>query len=225
MNEIEHEGKTYILKSQVEAIIKDRVSKVAARANEAESQLKEATSQIESMQGKQASLDMLTEQIQNLKGELAASENKFNRYQSMSKHGISDSELIEAIEWQYEKSMKGKSKKEVTPLSEWLENHLSNPAEAPIAIRPHLQNLAEAAAPSPAAEPVASPELADSLAEVSEPLQQAPAQPMYQAPQTNRGAVPAPEGKDILRKAMSDPEFYSANAEAVQKAWMARYSR
>ena len=223
MNEIEHEGKTYILKSQVEAIIKDRVSKVAARANEAESQLKEATSQIESMQGKQASLDMLTEQIQNLKGELAASENKFNRYQSMSKHGISDSELIEAIEWQYEKSMKGKSKKEITPLSEWLENHLSNPAEAPIAIRPHLQNLAEASAPSP--EAVASPELAESLAEVSEPLQQATPQPMYQAPQTNRGAVPAPEGKDILRKAMSDPEFYSANAEAVQKAWMARYSR
>lgn len=223
MNEIEHEGKTYILKSQVEAIIKDRVSKVAARANEAESQLKEATSQIESMQGKQASLDMLTDQIQKLQGELAASENKFNRYQSMSKHGISDAELIEAIEWQYEKSMKGKSKKEITPLSEWLENHLSNPAEAPIAIRPHLQNLAEAAAPS--AEPVASPELADSLAEVSEPLQQATPQPMYQAPQTNRGAVPAPEGKDILRKAMSDPEFYSANAEAVQKAWMARYSR
>lgn len=224
MNEIEHEGKTYILKSQVEAIIKDRVSKVAARANEAESQLKEATTQIESMQGKQASLDMLTDQIQKLQGELQASENKFTRYQSMSKHGISEPELIEAIEWQYEKSMKGKSKKEVTPLSEWLESHLSNPAEAPIAIRPHLQSLAASSAP-PAAESVANPEIAESLAEVSEPLEQVAPQPMYQAPQTNRGAVPAPEGKDILRKAMSDPEFYSANAEAVQKAWMARYSR
>lgn len=225
MNEIEHEGKTYILKSQVEAIIKDRVSKVAARANEAESQLKEATSQIESMQGKQASLDMLTDQIQKLQGELQASENKFTRYQSMSKHGISEPELIEAIEWQYEKSMKGKSKKEVTPLSEWLESHLSNPAEAPIAIRPHLQSLAASSAPPAAAESVANPEIAESLAEVSEPLEQGTPQPMYQAPQTNRGAVPAPEGKDILRKAMSDPEFYSANAEAVQKAWMARYSR
>lgn len=223
MNEIEHEGKTYILKSQVEAIIKDRVSKVAARANEAEAQLKEASSQIESMQGKQASIDMLTDQIQKLQGELAASENKFSRYQSMSKHGISDGELIEAIEWQYERSMKGKSKKEITPLSEWLENHISNPAEAPIAIRPHLQSIAEAASP-PQAEGEQT-ELAQNLAEVSEPLEQIPQQPMYQAPQTNRGAVPAPEGKDILRKAMSDPEFYSANAEAVQKAWMARYSR
>lgn len=36
MNEIEHEGKTYILKSNVENIIKERVSKVASRASEAE---------------------------------------------------------------------------------------------------------------------------------------------------------------------------------------------
>ena len=38
MNEIEHEGKTYILKSQVESIIKERVSKVAQRASEYEAQ-------------------------------------------------------------------------------------------------------------------------------------------------------------------------------------------
>lgn len=219
MNEIEHEGRTYILKNHVEAIIKERVSKVAARANEAEEQLKDVSAQIESMKGKQASLDMLTEQIQNLQGELAASENKFYRYQSMSKHGIADSELIDAIEWQYDRSMKGKKDNDIVPLNEWLENHLSNPAEAPIAIRPHLQNLKERT------KPVESSEISEGLAEVSEPLEQNSIQPMYQAPQTNRGAVPAPEGKDILRKALADPEFYSANAEAVQKAWLARYSR
>lgn len=219
MNEIEHEGKTYILKTQVEAIIKERVSKVASRANEAEQQLKEVANQLESMQGKQASLDMLTEQIQALKGELQASENKFSRYQSMSKHGISEPDLIEAIEWQYEKSNKGKSKKDIVPLSEWLENHLENPDNAPIAIRPHLQSL-KTEAPAPAAN-----EVADQLAEVSEPLEQVPPQPMYQAPQTNRGAVPAPEGKDILKRAMTDPEFYSANAAAVKAAWNSRFNR
>lgn len=220
MNEIEHEGKTYILKNQVEAIIKERVSKVAARANDAETQLKEAATIIESMQGKQASLDMLTEQIQNLKGELEASENKYTRYQSMSKHGINEPDLIDAIEWQYEKSMRGKSKKEVTPLNEWLESHLNNPAEAPIAIRPHLQSIAQ-----PAAANTSTPtEAVQGIESISEPLQPAPSQPIYQAPQTNNGAVPAPEGKDILRKA-TEPDFYNNNHEAIQKAWLARFSR
>lgn len=218
MNEIEHEGKTYILKTQVEAIIKERVSKVASRANEAEQQLKEAITQLESMQGKQASLDMLTEQIKNLKGDLQASENKFFRYQSMSKHGISEPDLIEAIEWQYEKSNKGKAEKEIVPLSDWLENHLENPDQAPIAIRPHLQSLrADSSAP-------VSNEIADQIAEVSEPLEQATPQPMYKAPQTNRGAVPTPEGKDILKRA-SEPDFYNDNHVAIKAAWESKFRR
>ena len=47
MNEIEHDGKTYILKSQVESIIKDRVQKVAARATEFENQLNDLQIQYE----------------------------------------------------------------------------------------------------------------------------------------------------------------------------------
>ncbi len=47
MNEIEHEGKTYILKSQVESIIKERVSKVAQRASEYEAQLESMTKDLE----------------------------------------------------------------------------------------------------------------------------------------------------------------------------------
>ena len=41
MNEINHEGKTYILKSDVENIIKDRISKVASRAQGYETQISE----------------------------------------------------------------------------------------------------------------------------------------------------------------------------------------
>jgi hypothetical protein len=227
MNEIEHEGKTYILKSQVESIIKDRVSKVAQRATEAENQVSSLTKEIDSFKSKQASIDMLSEQITSLKAELKTSETKFSRYQNMTKLGISEPELIEAIEWQYDKAMTGKSQKELVPLNEWLQSHIDDVDNAPLAIRPHLQNIIGDTAPQEANEaPQIDHEGLESLEaynhaihEVSEPLQRP------QPPQTNRGAVPTPEGKDILRKAMSDPEFYSKNAEAVKAAWMSRYGR
>ena len=47
MSEIEHEGKTYILKSQVESIVKERVSKVAQKATDAEVRLQEVTKELE----------------------------------------------------------------------------------------------------------------------------------------------------------------------------------
>lgn len=227
MSEIEHEGKTYILKSQVESIIKERVSKVAQRATDAENEVSSLTKEMDSFKSKQASIDMLTEQINSLKSDLRTSETKFNRYQNMTKLGISEPELIEAIEWQYDKSMNGKSQKELVPLNEWLENHIQNVDDAPLAIRPHLKSLHEQSSPQQDQE---SSQIKNANLEALETYEhqgqnhQEPLQ-RVQAPQTNRGAVPAPEGKDILRKAMSDPDFYSNNADAVKQAWMSRYGR
>ena len=219
--EIEHEGKKYILKSQVESIIKERVSKVAQRASEAETQLKEVQSQLDSQNSKQASYDILAEQVSELQSKLASSETRFKRYQSMSQHGITNQDLIDVIEWQFDRAMKDVPKKEQKSLDDWLSNHLSNPDEAPISLRPHLKAL--------------TPEIAEA-AEQTEPAQkaddlglQAIQQREYipeppRPPRTNKGAVPAPEGKDILKRA-SDPNFYNDNYEAIQKAWMARYKR
>jgi hypothetical protein len=224
MNEIEHEGKTYILKSQVESIIKERVSKVAQRATDAENQLSDINKELDQYKNKQASIDMLTDQINSLKSELKTSETKFNRYQNMTKLGISEPELIEAIEWQYDKSMTGKSGKELVPLNEWLANHIENVNEAPLAIRPHLQNLGQSMQSEQAEigheQPLQQEQYNQAINELSEPSQR------YQAPQTNKGAVPAPEGKDILRKVMnSNQEFYNQNADAIKQAFMARYSK
>ena len=223
MNEIEHEGKKYILKSQVEAIIKERVSKVAQKATDAESLLAEANSQLESYKGKQASVDVLTEQVQSLKAELASSKNRFERYQTMSGYGINDSELIEAIEWQYEKSMKGKPAKEKQSLSEWFETQMTNPEEAPIMLRPHIQQLQ----PAKPAEDEANYVEGDVAEDVEHGFQpETEVSEVYNAPpQTNRGAVPPPEGKDILRRAMTDQDFYNRNVDAIRQAWNAKYGR
>ena len=63
MNEIEHEGKTYVLKTQVEAIIKDRVGKVAQRATAAEQALEAAQSRLEKAEKAMSSVDILNQQL------------------------------------------------------------------------------------------------------------------------------------------------------------------
>jgi len=219
--EIEHEGKKYILKSQVESIIKERVSKVAQRSNEYEARVKELESSLNEQQKQQASYDVLAQQVAELRSQLDSSQNRFHRYKAMSQHGITDQELIDVIEWQYERSMKDVPKKEQRTLEDWFSSHLENPAEAPITLRPHLQNITTSeVAPNEEAAVVAEPKNDD-----LEGLQHREMMSTPQPPITNKGAVPAPEGKDILRKAMEDQSFYNQNVDAIRQAWFAKYGR
>ena len=226
--EIEHDGKKYILKSQVESIIKERVSKVAQRASEAEIQLKDVQAQLDAQQSKQASYDILAEQVSELQSKLSSSEKRFKRYQALSQHGITDQDLVDVIEWQFERAMKDTPKKEQKSLDEWLSGHMENPEEAPISLRPHLRALspqaeAEAEAVEQAIPEQPQPDLSglegiqhrEYMAEAPKP------------PRTNKGAIPAPEGKDILKRATStlDPNFYRDNHEAIRQAWFAKFNR
>ena len=218
--EIDHEGKKYILKSQVESIIKERLSKVAQRSSDYEERVKELESTLERQQQQQASYDVLAQQVSDLKSQLESSNNRFTRYKAMSQHGITDQELIDVIEWQYERSTKDISRKERPSLEEWFSSHLNNPQDAPITLRPHIQSLNPEEPPQEAVEtPTAAPETdLDSL----EGLQH---REFTQPPVVNKGAVPAPEGKDILRKAVEDPNFYNQNVDAIRQAWFAKYGR
>ena len=141
---------------------------------------------------------------------------------AMSQHGITDQDLIDVIEWQFNKSMKDKPKKEQVPLEEWFQQHLNNPAEAPVSLRPHLESLK----PAQVQEVSEQDELTDVYQKELglEGLQHREyAQTL--PPNTNKGAVPAPEGKDIIRTAMSDQNFYNQNVDAIRQAWFARYGR
>ena len=219
MNEIEHEGKTYILKSSVETIIKERISKVAQRANEAESKSSELEKQIKDFQSKQASFDVLSNQVSDLRDQLKKSENKFSRYQSISQLGITNQDVIDLLEWQYDKSTKDQKDKPV--LSDWLQSHINNIDDAPISIQHHLQNLS----PSPA--PEAEAEEASSQADMIDVMQMQSLQQLNQAvtpPNVNRGAVKAPDTKNILDR-VTDQNYYNENAEAIRQAWMAKFGR
>ena len=219
MNEIEHEGKTYVLKTQVEAIIKDRVGKVAQRATAAEHALEAAQSRLEKAEKAMSSVDILNQQLAEMQSKLSTSENRFNRYQSISKHGLTDPDLVEAIEWSYERSQKSKADKEKQTLSEWLDSVVENPDTAPITIRPHLQALKMIDEPAAADTPAEQMPAADTQAQLAELHAQQP------PPRANAGAMPTPESADFMDRALRDPEFYAQNREKVMSAWKNRNKR
>ena len=219
MTEIENEGRVYVLKSEMENIIKERVSKVAQRATLAEKALDEAESRLSKAEKAMSSVDILNQQLQEMKGKLSTAENRFDRYQSISKHGLTDPDLVEAIEWSYERSQRGASEKEKVSLSEWLDNQVKSPENAPITIRPHLQALKMLADETSAPQTQQEQEYQTSTA------QQMQSFGMSEAPKTNVGAIPAPDSPGFLDRALKDPEFYAANRDKVRAAWNSRNKR
>lgn len=219
MNEIEYEGKTYVLKQDIESVIKERIGKVAARATTAESALAEAQRRLEKAEKAMSSVDILNQQLTDLQTKLQTSENRFNRYQSISKHGLTDPDLVEAIEWSYERSQKNATDKDKKTLSEWLDSVVENPETAPITIRPHLQALKMVDdGPAEPQNNVADLPAADTQSQLAS-LEQA------RAPRTNAKAMPTPESADFLDRALRDPEFYAQNRDKVMSAWKNRNKR
>ena len=210
------EGEEWILKSSVETIIKDRVSKVAARASTAESRIQELNSKISDMSKSVSNVDILTSKIEELQTQLSTSNQKFQHYKSISKHGLNDPEMIEDIEYFYKKSQSKLPKKDQQNLSDWLDTQVSNPSAAPKLLRPHLESLQskQPATEQPAAESSMMPSTIPS----------APSAPSA-APAVNRGAIPSPESQDFLSRAASDPDFYRENRSQIMKIWNERNRR
>lgn len=222
MTEIENEGRVYVLKSEIESIIKERIGKVASRATTAEQALEEAQRRLEKAEKAMSSVDILNQQLAEMQTKLQSSEQRFSRYQSISKHGLTDPDLVEAIEWSFERSQKGKSDKERQTLSEWLDQQVESPENAPITIRPHLQALKMLDEdPSPQTEASADSYASNQEQSYTEQSLQQSAP----APRANVGAIPAPDSPGFLERALKDPEFYAANRDKVKAAWNNRNRR
>lgn len=132
----------------------------------------------------------------------------------MSKHGLVDPDIVDAIEWSYEKSQAGKKKSEVVNLGEWLDSIVEDPTTAPTVLRPHLQNLRP--------EPVDTPDDMDVDTSTQNQLAQLEQVERRPAPQTNNGVRPSPEPSNLIDRGLQDAEFYAQNREQIKKAWMSR---
>jgi hypothetical protein len=219
MTEFEHEGRTFVLKTEMENIIKERIGKVANRATTAETALEEAQQRLNKAEKAMSSVDILNQQLSDMSTKLNHSEQRYNRYQSISKHGLTDPDLVEAIEWSYERAQKNVAEKEKVTLSEWLDLQVQNPEKAPITIRPHLQALSML---DDSAETQQQQQTANTDAVQLQTLGESLAPT---APRANVGAIPAPDSPGFLDRALKDPEFYAANREKVVQAWKTRNSR
>jgi sugar-specific transcriptional regulator TrmB len=112
--------------SQMEQIIKERIAKVAKRANEAEAQITSLTSQLEAQKNSLGTVDMLSQQLSEYKEKLSKSERKYQRHTTIAKHGLS-SDIVDAVEWAYDKEMASLKKGDRIPLEDWIDIHKSNP--------------------------------------------------------------------------------------------------
>jgi hypothetical protein len=213
----EIEGVEYVAKSDMEAAVKDRISKLSARAVQAEEMATALQTELDNQSGRLGSLDTLQAKITELETQLTDANTRYDRHNAMAQNGFTDPELREAVEWAYNKAMQGSEKP--TPLADWLASIKADPTNAPLVLRPHLQTT-----PPPSVDPStpsATPD-AQPVAQTDTPaLDVAPA---LLPPKTNMGAQPTPTQQgDILKNlATADLETYRANRDAARKAWFNR---
>ena len=212
----EIEGVEYVAKSDMEAAVKDRISKLSARAVQAEEAAQALQTELDNQTGKLGSLDTLQSKIEDLQAQLTDANTRYDCHNAMAQNGFTDPELRDAVEWAYNKAMQGND--QPTPLADWLASIKADPSNAPLVLRPHLQTSPPPVDPST---PTATPD-ADPVAQTPDPvLDVAPA---LLPPKTNMGAQPTPTQQgDILKQlATADLETYRANRSAAIKAWKNR---
>ena len=205
MKTIEHEGQTYVLKTDMESAFKERIQKLSSRAIQAEEQAKSLQDQIDNQSGKLETLETLNSQIKELGEQLKKSESKYSRHLAIAEMGFQDEELREMVEWSYEKAIKGME--EPPALSDWLGEIRKDPSTAPKTLAPHLSTQqVSTPTPEPQEQPVAQEE-----------------PPVMLPPKTNQGAQAAPaRSTDLLKRGAEDFEFYKANRDSIRKAWKSR---
>jgi hypothetical protein len=209
MKTINHEGVEYVLKADIEAAFKDRISKLSARAIQAEEAAKALQDTLDNQAGELTKISTLQEKVTTLEQSLQDAESKYTRVSMLSEMGFTDPDLRDAVEWAY-----SRANSEAT-LQEWIQGIKENPAEAPLVLRPHLQaKQAPEAAPTAEATPEATPEAAPTHLQA-----QAVEHPSLLPPRTNTGAKPAPVQSADLFSRVGDSDFYRANRDMIMKAW------
>lgn len=199
-NENKPTEQTYT-KSDLENIIKDRISKVAKRANDAENTIRELRAQMDKQAQSVGTVDMLTQQLAEMQQKLKSTEQRYARHTTINKHGLT-ADIAEAVEWAFDKEMATLKKSDRIGLDDWLKIHIEDPTSAPAILRPHLRGLQQQ--------------------QQSEPEQttEQPIATKQQYPNVNANARPTiPDGKDLITRAMMDPEFYKENRDKVINAW------
>lgn len=216
MKTITHEGQEYILKSEVDGIVRERLSKVTENKRSAEKRVSELESQLEDMSSKVKGAEAMASQLASLQDELAVSNQRYERHQAIAAQGITDPEVRDLVEWQYNKAMDSKAKKDRIPMGEWMAT-MKEGGEVPTVLKPYFQ--AQEAPQNAPQESAPTNVDRSQLQALGEPLQSTP------RPSTNQGVAQTPNHStsgDVWKRAVSDFEFYQQNRAELKKQYYAR---
>jgi len=205
MKTINHDGEEYVLKSEIESAFKERISKLSARAIQAEETAQALQDQLDNQSGELEKIAKLKEKVSTLEQSLQDEESKFTRVSMLSEQGFTDPEIRDAVEWSYERAMKGQEER--VPLGEWIASIKKNPENAPAVLRPHLTAKATPEASEGPSEAAPASEAA--------PVEDTPLLP----PRTNTAAKPAPVQSGNILDRIGDLDFYEQNREAIRDAY------
>ena len=207
---INHDGKEYILKSEVDNIVTSRISKVSESRRTLQAELDNLKAEYTSIQERVSGVDALHTQIANLQEDLKHSNTRYNRHSSIASHGITNPEVRDLVEWQFSKSMESKAKKDRVTMGEWLDTLKSEGAQVPHVLKPYFGQESQAApqsAPTP---------------------QAAPTPQVTPVPQSNNGVQTAPDGatsKDMLSKGSQSYEYYQKNRAKIKEMYYQKRGR
>jgi hypothetical protein len=141
--EKEFEGKTWVLKTDVDEIVAGRLSEVTRKKNDLEARIASLEKDLDGAKTKGAQGDAAAAQIAELREQLAAANARYDRHSAMAAHGILDPDVRDAVEWAYERTNSKLPKKDQRPFTDTLDDWVGDNEKAPASIRHHL--VAEAA--------------------------------------------------------------------------------
>ena len=205
------EGVEYIQKDHVDEIVRQRIAKYSERLAQSESKLGEYESQLDEAKSKMGLVDNLTSQVESLQGELKTANSRYERHTTISQFGINDGDVRDMVEWQYDRAMSNRAKKDRVDLGEWLDQIKSDPTTAPSTLRPFFENQTDTQPNTTSNEPPPP----------SQSVQQT--HPQRTPPPSNAGVQRQPTAapNDLLSRA-TDPTFYAQNRDAIREAYYSR---
>lgn len=211
-NTITHEGKEYILKSEVDNIVTSRISKISESRRALQTELDSLKAEYTSIQEKVSGVDALHTQIANLQDDLKHANTRYNRHSSIASHGITNPEIRDLVEWQFTKTMDSRAKKDRVPMAEWLDGLKAEGATIPHVLKPYFG---------------AQPENKEPVKQNTSLPGSAPPAPAI-TPQSNNGVQAAPDGatsKDLLSKGSQSYEFYQKNRAKIKEMYYKKRGR
>ena len=208
------DGETYVLKTDMENIIQERLKKVSDKTKQAEEKTMQLQNQLEELQKTSQSSEILTDKVKELQNQLQTQQAKYDRYTKISQFGLYDREMVDLVEWSYDRATNDMDEKKKPSLETWLENAYNNPESSPVTLRPHLERLRQNQNSSQISSLKSEGEqlIENSPDQNNEILQ---SQTEMQPPRTNAGAKPTPSDSTLSSARFHDLEWYEQNRDRI----------